>query len=71
MATSISIGRDSLGFVDLTNADIRKFIPEKALKDAQVVAAKGFGVAVYGAKFVRDNAKTCSDKLQHFMNRCD
>jgi hypothetical protein len=57
--------------VDLTNADIRKFIPEKALKDAQVVAAKGFGVAVYGAKFVRDNAKTCGDKLQHFMNRCD
>ena len=40
MVTSISMGRDSLGFVDLTNADIRKFIPEKALKDAQVVVVK-------------------------------
>lgn len=71
MVTSTSIGRDSLEIVDLTNADIRKFIPEKALKDTQLVAAKGFGVAVFGARFVRDNAKTCTDKLQHFMNRCD
>lgn len=67
----MTIGRDSLWNVDLTNTDVRKVIPEAAMENIKSVATASTGLLLYGANAIREQLSDSQSALQHFMNRCD
>ena len=71
MGSLVTVGRDSLLNVDLTNTDVRKVIPEAAVENAKRVAVAAAGLLLYGANSVREQLSDQHSSLQHFMNRCD
>ena len=69
MGSLVTVGRDSLLNVDLTNTDVRKVIPEAAVENAKRVAVAAAGLLLYGANSVREQLSDQHSVLQHFMNR--
>ena len=71
MGLCMTIGRDSLESVDLTNTDARNVIPNEIVENAKSAAKTAAGLLLFGANTLRDQVKNDDSALQHFMNRCD